>query len=168
MPTLGKNVEYALHSLVYLVGVPKGSTVTIRDLAKFQNISESYLAKVFTKLKKGKIVRSNIGVKGGYSLGKLPSEITFLDVVLAVEGELSFFECKGIRDQCVILDQANLPWKKGEYCTIHLVMKETENKIKDTLREKNLEWLHDKVYSQTSPKLIADTINWFQTNVFKD
>ncbi|HEY4107524.1 Rrf2 family transcriptional regulator [Puia sp.] len=167
MPTLGKNVEYALHSLVYLVGTPKGSTITIRDLAKFQNISESYLAKVFTKLKKGKIVRSNIGVKGGYALARAADEITFLDVVLAVEGELSFFECKGIRDKCVILDQANLPWKRGDVCTIHQVMIEAENKIRETLRGKNVKWLYDTINNKVSPKLQANILGWFNTNVFR-
>jgi Rrf2 family protein len=168
MPTLGKNVEYAIHSLVYLVGNSKGSTITIRDLSGFQNISESYLAKVFTKLKKSGIVRSNIGVKGGYSLARDPEVITFLDIVLAVEGEISFFECNGIRDNCVILDQSNLPWKKGDLCTIHKVMMEAEEKIKESLREKTLQWLFDTVNDKTSPENRAATNKWFADNVFKN
>jgi Rrf2 family protein len=167
MPTLGKNVEYAIHSLVYLVGNSKGSTITIRDLSGFQNISESYLAKVFTQLKKSGIVRSNIGVKGGYSLARDPEKISFLDIVLAVEGEISFFECNGIRDNCVILDQKNLPWRKGDVCTIHKVMMEAEEKIKEALQEKNLQWLFDTINSKTSPENRTATINWFQDNVFK-
>jgi Rrf2 family protein len=167
MPTLGKNVEYAIHSLVYFVGNSKGSTITIKDLSTFQNISESYLAKVFTKLKKSGIVRSNIGVKGGYALARDPEKISFLDIVLAVEGEISFFECNGIRDNCIILDQKNLPWKKGELCTIHKVMMEAEEKIKDSLREKTLQWLFDTINEKSSPKNRAATINWFENNVFK-
>lgn len=167
MPTLGKNVEYAIHSLVYFVGNPKGSTITIRDLATFQNISETYLAKAFTKLKKSGIVRSNIGVQGGYSLAKAAAEITFLDIVLAVEGEISFFECNGIRDNCILLDQGNLPWKKGDFCTIHQAMIETENKIKDSLREKNLQWLFDTIKQKAGSKMMTATDNWFEDNVFK-
>lgn len=167
MPTLGKNVEYAIHSLVYFVGNPKGSTITIRDLAKFQNISETYLAKAFTKLKKSGIVRSNIGVQGGYSLAKAPSEITFLDIVLAVEGEISFFECNGIRDNCILLDHGNLPWKKGDLCTIHQAMIETENKIKDSLREKDLQWLFNTIKQKAGAKMMTATDNWFENNVFK-
>jgi Rrf2 family protein len=166
MPTLGKNVEYAIHSLVYLIDNPKDITITVRDLANFQNISETYLAKAFTKLKKAGIVRSNIGVKGGYKLARSPVEITFLDIVLAVEGEISFFECNKIRDNCILLDKENLPWKKDSYCAIHLVMIETENKIKDSLREKNLQWVYDTIQKKYGQEMVDKTQNWFQLNVF--
>lgn len=166
MPTLGKNVEYAIHSLVYLIDNPEDSTITVRDLANFQNISETYLAKAFTKLKKAGIVKSNIGVKGGYKLARSSTEITFLDIVLAVEGEISFFECHKIRDNCVLLDKSELPWKKDSYCAIHLVMIEAENKIKDALKEKNLQWVHDTIRKQYGQKMIDKTQDWFQSNVF--
>lgn len=166
MPTLGKNVEYAIHSLVYLIDPPEGNAITVRDLANFQNISETYLAKAFTKLKKAGVVRSNIGVKGGYKLARPAAEITFLDIVLAVEGEISFFECNEIRGNCILLDKENLPWKKGQYCAIHLAMIETENKIKDSLREKNLQWVHDTIRKQYGQEMIDKTQTWFQANVF--
>jgi Rrf2 family protein len=166
MPTLGKNVEYAIHSLVYLIDTPDNSTITVRDLAKFQNISETYLAKAFTKLKKAGIVRSNVGVKGGFKLARSASEITFLDIVLAVEGEISFFECNDIRDNCVLLDKKNLPWKKGNYCAIHLAMIETENKIKESLQEKKLQWVYDTIRKQYEQEMIDETQNWFQLNIF--
>ena len=166
MPTLGKNVEYSIHSLVYLIDNPEDCPITIRDLANFQNISETYLAKAFTKLKKAGIVKSNIGVKGGYKLARLANEITFLDIVLAVEGEISLFECNKIRDNCVLVDKQNLPWKKNSYCAIHLVMIDAENKIKDTLREKNLQWVHDTIRKQYGQEMIDKTQNWFQLNVF--
>ena len=166
MPTLGKNVEYAIHSLVYLIDNPAGNTITVRDLAKFQNISETYLAKAFTKLKKAGIVRSNIGVKGGFKLARSAAEISFLDIVLAVEGEISFFECNEIRSNCVLLDKENLPWKKGNYCAIHLAMIETENKIKESLQEKTLQWVYDTIRRQYGQEMIDNTQNWFQLNVF--
>lgn len=166
MPTLGKNVEYAIHSLVYFVGNPPGSTITIRDLSRFQNISETYLAKAFTKLKKSGIVRSNIGVKGGYSLAKSPDQITFLDIVLAVEGEISFFQCNGVRERCILVDQQNSPWRKGELCTIHQVMIETENKIKESLKAKNLQWLYETIKKESTSGLIEKSAVWFQNNVF--
>lgn len=166
MPTLGKNVEYAIHSLVYLIDTPQESTITVRDLAHFQKISETYLAKAFTKLKKAGIVRSNIGVKGDYKLARPASEITFLDIVLAVEGEISFFECNNIRDNCVLLDKKDLPWKKDSFCAIHLAMIEIENKIKDSLQEKNVQWVYDRIHKQYGQEMIDKTQNWFQENVF--
>lgn len=166
MPTLGKNVEYALHSLVYFVGNPAGSSITIKALSKFQNISESYLAKTFTKLKKSGIVKSNVGVKGGYSLAKQAGQITFLDVVMAVEGELSLFECNGIRDNCVLFGQEERPWKRGDLCTIHKVMMEVENEIKAALKSKTLQWLYDTIAKNADRKFVDDTKSWFDKNVF--
>lgn len=166
MPTLGKNVEYAIHSLVYLIDNPKSETITVRDLAAFQNISETYLAKAFTKLKKAGIVKSNIGTKGGYTLARSAEEISFLDIVLAVEGEISFFECNNIRDNCILMDKENLPWKKDSYCAIHLVMIETENKIKDSLSQKNLQWVYNTIRRQYGQEMIDTTRNWFHSNVF--
>ena len=46
-------VEYALHCLLYMVEMEE--TVGIKELAKFQGISETYLSKVYGKLSKNKI-----------------------------------------------------------------------------------------------------------------
>lgn len=61
-------VEYALHSLVYLVDAPDEKTIGIKDLSEFQGLSETYLSKVFGKLSRAGIVSSTPGVKGGYKL----------------------------------------------------------------------------------------------------
>lgn len=166
MPTLGKNVEYAIHSLVYFVGNPMGSTITIKALSKFQHISESYLAKTFTKLKKSGIVKSNVGVKGGYSLARDADQITFLDIVIAVEGEISFFKCNGIRDTCVLFDSQSPPWKKGDLCTIHQVMIGVENEIKASLKRKTLQWLYDTIAKNANREFVDNTKSWFDKNVF--
>ena len=166
MPTLGKSVEYAIHSLVYFVDIPRDQTISVHDLARFQQISETYLAKVFTKLKKSGIVRSNIGVKGGFLLAKKPEEITFYDIALAVEGEISFFECKNIRDHCILLDKENLPWGSKDLCTIHQAMLEVEQTIKVSLQQKTLRWLYKTINGKMSPEDAQVTTQWFEKNVF--
>ena len=46
-------VEYALHSLFYLLGLPQGKVIGIKELSALHGISETYLSKVFTRLRKG-------------------------------------------------------------------------------------------------------------------
>lgn len=46
-------VEYAFHSLFYMVDLPEGKTVGIRQIAKLNALSETYLSKAFAKLRKG-------------------------------------------------------------------------------------------------------------------
>ena len=42
-------VEYALHCLVYLGSPNIKSVLTVKELAAFQNLSETYLSKILTK-----------------------------------------------------------------------------------------------------------------------
>lgn len=90
----GVGVEYALHCLVYLIDVPEKTSVGIKELSEFQGLSETFLSKVFGKLSKAGIVCSVPGVKGGYKLARSAEEISFWNVVEAVEGVNQFFNVK--------------------------------------------------------------------------
>ncbi|WP_217077524.1 Rrf2 family transcriptional regulator [Clostridium baratii] len=157
-------VEYALHCLLYMVNIEEGKSVGIRDLATFQGISETYLSKVYTKLTKSGIIKSVPGVKGGYALAKNPEEITFWDVVEAVEGKEPFFQCAEIRQNNILLDKDNLPDSHTKCpCLIKVVMLEAENEMKKYLEGKTLSWLYDEVYNHKLPKDVEKaTIEWFK------
>ncbi|MBP6125395.1 MAG: Rrf2 family transcriptional regulator [Leptotrichiaceae bacterium] len=64
-------VEYALHSLFYMINMKESQTIGIKALSNLHNISETYLSKIFTKLNKSNILNSVPGVKGGYRLDKV-------------------------------------------------------------------------------------------------
>lgn len=96
-------VEYALHCLLYIVKLKDKDYVGIKDLAEFQGVSESYLSKVFTKLGKAGITKSVPGVKGGYELARPAENISFWDVVEAVEGKEPLFQCAEIRQKNIFL-----------------------------------------------------------------
>ena len=157
-------VEYALHCLLYMVNIEEGKSVGIRDLATFQGISETYLSKVSTKLTKSGIIKSVPGVKGGYALAKNPEEITFWDVVEAVEGKEPFFQCAEIRQNNILLDKDNLPDSHTKCpCFIKVVMLEAENEMKKYLEGKTLSWLYNEVYNHKLPKDVEKaTIEWFK------
>lgn len=156
-------VEYALHCLLYIVKLEKGEFVGIKDLAEFQGISESYLSKVFTKLGKVGITRSVPGVKGGYELARSPEEISFWDVVEAVEGKESCFQCDEIRQRTILVDQDNLPDSYTKCpCLIKVVMREGEDEMKKYLSKKTLAWLYNEVYGRILTKEAEqETIDWF-------
>lgn len=159
-------IEYALHCLLYMVDIPEGKTVGIKDLASFQGISETYLSKIYTKLSKANIVKSIPGVKGGYELAKRPDSITFLDVVEAIEGNEPMFKCAEIRQNTVLLDKDNLPDAYTKCpCTIKTVMLEAENQMKNYLKTKTLAWLHDHVDTILSKEEKEETINWFENRI---
>lgn len=157
-------VEYALHCLLYMVNIEKDKAVGIRDLATFQGISESYLSKVYGRLSKSGIIKSIPGVKGGYALARSPKEITFWDVVEAVEGNESFFQCAEIRQNNILLDKNNLPDTHTKCpCLIKVVMNEAEDEMRKYLEQKTLFWLHHEVYHNIlSEQIIEATDKWFQ------
>ncbi|MGL5376677.1 MAG: RrF2 family transcriptional regulator [Cetobacterium sp.] len=156
-------VEYALHCLLYIVKLKDKDHVGIKDLAEFQGVSESYLSKVFTKLGKAGITRAVPGVKGGFELGRAARDISFWDVVEAVEGKEPLFQCAEIRQKNILLDQNNLPDTHTKCpCFIKVVMQQGENEMKKYLSGKNLEWLYNEVYGRILPKETeVETLEWF-------
>lgn len=159
-------VEYAIHCLLYMVNTEEGKTVGIRDLAIFQGISETYLSKVYAKLSKSGIIKSIPGVKGGYTLARCAEEITFWDIVEAVEGSESFFQCAEIRQNNILLDKNNLPDSYTKCpCLIKVVMLEAEDEMRKYLNNKTLAWLYDEVYNKIVPKEMKNaTIEWFNNS----
>lgn len=137
-------VEYAFHSLFYLVDMPEGKPVGIRQIAELHGITESYLSKVFAKLRKAGLVRSVPGVKGGYELARPAEDVSFWDIVEAVEGPSHFFQCAEIRKKNIFVDDPSVFTDKCP-CLIKVVMVEAEELLRDRLRARSLRWLRDHV-----------------------
>jgi Rrf2 family protein len=153
-------VEYAFHSLFYLVGLPQGQNVGIKDLARFNRLTETYLSKIFTKLRKAGIVRSVPGVNGGYELAKSANEISFWEIIEAIEGPSHFFQCAEIRRNNVLVEDPSI-YTSACPCLIKVVMAEGEELMRNYLRGKTLDWVHKMVskdFSADKKKAIAQ---WF-------
>lgn len=159
----GVGIEYALHSLFYMIEIPQGKTIGIKELAYLNSISETYLSKVFTKLRKNGIVSSVSGVSGGYKLAKEPEEISFWDIVEAVEGNSYSFQCMEVR-------QNNILSKPGEFsstcpCLIKVVMNDAEEQMRNYLRGKSLRWLFEEVSKDFSKERKEKISQWIQDSV---
>ncbi len=80
---------YALRALAELVRVGGAGPVPIGEIAKRRDIPVQFLEGMFATLRRAGILQSQRGVKGGYSFGRPPEEITVLDIVEALEGSLT-------------------------------------------------------------------------------
>lgn len=155
-------VEYGLHCLVYLIDIPTDSTIGIKELSAFQGISETYLSKIFGKLTKAGIVSSVPGVKGGYKLAKPPEEISFWDVVEAVEGATPIFQCKNIKNNSYLCrDEDYKACSLASSCVINLAMLEAEESMRNLLRNKSLTWLNEELDRVLTPQSRKDTREYF-------
>lgn len=141
---LSIGVEYAFHSLFYMVDIPAHKSVGIREIAKLNRITESYLSKVFARLRKAGIVRSIAGVKGGYELARRAEDISFWDIIEAIEGPSYFFQCVEIRKKNIFVDDPGIFTDKCP-CLIKVVIQEAEDLMRERLKSRSLRWLHDQV-----------------------
>lgn len=157
-------VEYSLHCLIYMVDLEEGKSIGIRPLATFQGISETYLSKAFSKLAKAGIVKSIAGVKGGYSLAKDARDISFWDVISAIEGDAPFFRCHEIRDDMLIYKKADsVDISHKSPCLISEVMMEAQDAMVQYLEQKSIYWLYDQVFHHRfTEEERRKTKEWFE------
>ena len=84
---LSCKTEYALLALLELTAhYNDGEPRQIRQIAAQQNIPDRYLEQLLAILRRGGLVRSQRGAKGGYLLDREPWKITLLEVVACIEG----------------------------------------------------------------------------------
>jgi Rrf2 family protein len=79
---------YALKALVELGRSGEPGPVPIGELARRRDIPVQFLEQLFAVLRRAGILRSQRGVKGGYSFARPPHEITVLEVVELLDGPL--------------------------------------------------------------------------------
>ncbi len=79
---------YAVRALAELARRGGGAPVPIGEIARARSIPVQFLEGLFATLRRAGILQSQRGVKGGYSFARPPSEITVLEIVELLEGEL--------------------------------------------------------------------------------
>ena len=118
-----KATNYALHTMSALFDASSVKPVGVQYLAEIQGVSPTYLSKILTRLVKAGMIESVSGANGGYRLSRKKDDITFLDIIHAIEGNASLFECDFVH---------------GDECTIQAVMREAEEKMESYLKNTKL------------------------------
>lgn len=86
--------RYALRLMLDIAEHSEGNTpVSIKDIAKRQEISDKYLEQIISVLNKAGYVRSTRGPQGGYLLKKKPEEYTVGMILRLTEGSLAPVAC---------------------------------------------------------------------------
>ena len=87
--------RYALLIMLDLAVYNTGEPVSLRDIAKRQEISEKYLEQIISLLNKGRLVQSVRGAQGGYFLRRDPKDYTVGEILRLTEGDLAPVDCVG-------------------------------------------------------------------------
>ena len=104
--------RYAVMAMADLARHSAGDPLTLSEIATRQDISLSYLEQLFSKLRKGGLVRSVRGPGGGYLLARSAEAIRVSDIVLAVDEPIratrcqpgSPMSCQGVKGRCMTHD----------------------------------------------------------------
>ena len=112
---------------------------SIRSIAERRKLSEKYLERIVSLLKRAGLVSSMRGAFGGYCLTRPASQITVLEVLQAAEGDLAPVECLVKSTDCGI-PCSTCP-TRGNWNQMWMLIK---NAVKDTTLEDILKSVIDK------------------------
>jgi Rrf2 family protein len=79
---------YALRALTELATIGAEHPIPIGELARRRDIPVQFLEQLFAVLRRAGLLRSQRGVKGGYSFGRPPADISVLEIVELLDGPL--------------------------------------------------------------------------------
>ncbi len=88
MISITSKSPYAVRALVELHRHGGSEPVPIAELARRGGIPVQFLEQLFATLRRAGVLRSQRGVKGGYSFARPGEEITVLEVVELLDGPL--------------------------------------------------------------------------------
>jgi Rrf2 family protein len=163
MSFISVGVEYGLHCLLYLAAPASHAPApSVRDLADLQGVPAEYLAKLFTKLSRAGLVVATEGVRGGFALARPADEISFLDVVEAIDGNKQLFECREIRERCAVFDSGAPAWATNGVCSIHVIMLAAEKRMRDELASHSLGELAMQVAAKAPANFPHQIATWLE------
>ncbi|QRM53222.1 Rrf2 family transcriptional regulator [Sinorhizobium sp. BG8] len=156
---LKSQVEWALHCCAILAGLPQNKYLSTKALAEFHGVPKEYLSKALQSLSQAGIVHTTLGPSGGYRLGKPPADLSFLDIVEAVEGNARTFTCSNIR--------ANNPCRPQGFCdsgpcAVARIMWEADEAWRSKLRSVSLAQLIEMLGQEIPADLWKSTAQWVQ------
>ena len=97
---LSTKCRYGTRAVVEIAkNYQKGPTKR-KDISAAQEINDSYLENILITLKNRNIIGTIRVAKGGFLLSKPPSDITVLEIVEALQGDLEPVDCLGNPDLC--------------------------------------------------------------------
>lgn len=157
---LKNHVEWALHCCSVLAVLPADERIPAKLLAELHGIPREYLSKALQALSAAEIVSGTLGPTGGYRLARQPGEISFLDIVEAVEGTGRTFVCTEIRDNMPCAEKPPAKGKTRRPCVIARVMYDADEAWRSHLRGITLADLAKTVEKEVPLRVLRGNAEW--------
>ncbi len=135
--------EYAVRAIFELACSPQDRPISLKAIAKQQQLSLSYLEQIFLKLRRGDIVKSVRGPGGGYVLARPPEKIRLLDIMDSVQEPI-------FPSTCLMDPPPQGKCHRTNTCVIRDVWGELGTEIRHFLSSITIKHLCDKAELQES------------------
>ncbi len=119
---LSTKSRYAITAIIDLAR-NRSESVSLKDISDRQSISLSYLEQLFCKLKNFGVVKSQRGPGGGYKLGRRADDISFYEIITAVEENIDQTQCGG-----------SMNCRKDKPCATHHIWSDLNKIISDYMK----------------------------------
>ncbi len=131
---LSTKVRYGTRVMLELALNYGEGHMLLKNIANKQDISVGYLEQIMPSLKAAGFIHSSRGAHGGYTLARLPEEITLSEIFASLEGPISLAECINSPEVC----------DRADFCVTRDLWDEVSENIDNTLRSKSLQDLVHK------------------------
>ena len=89
MSILSSTCKYGMRATIYLaLNEGEKRKINIKKIAHDLDIPMPFLGKILQELVKNKILSSTKGPHGGFGLAKKPEEISMLDIIESIDGDI--------------------------------------------------------------------------------
>ena len=127
---LSTKSRYAIMAMVDLTQQDNGSCVPLSLIAERQGLPLQYLEQLFSKLRRGNLVKSARGINGGYELAREANSIRIYDIILCTDAPVKVTRCNS--------HEANGCQTTGKRCNSHHLWYELEHVMHDYLIQVSL------------------------------
>jgi Rrf2 family transcriptional regulator, cysteine metabolism repressor len=117
--------EYATQAVLHLT-LQYPEVVTIHEIAQRHHIPLKYLEQILLELKRGGILESRRGVRGGYTLARSPEEISVGQVLRIVDGAFA-------ESSCIHNEMMGGVCVEGTSCGLKQVWRDVQNSVEKIL-----------------------------------
>ena len=98
---LTTKTRYGIKAMYYLAQCDSPGPLSLNNIAENIQVTKPYLEKILSILKKGNLVKTSQGVKGGYSLAHEPSKTNLSKIIDVLEGQVLNVKCvKDCNNDC--------------------------------------------------------------------
>ena len=122
---LTRAAEYAIRCMVYLSTRGRGILTSRQEIAIRADIPTHFLAKIAQDLARANFIEIRQGARGGFVLAKNPAQITLLEVVETMIGEIYLNDCVARPSSCTI----------SYDCAVHRVWMTAREQLRETLNK---------------------------------